>query len=136
MIALVLLGLPALAFARDFIAEGEDCIAGNSGAASVECLERLYYESNQEIRRLEDRFVAQARQRRRNDDIGETHYALAVSAMRDASRRFQKFSERQCDAEVAYFGGVASGYGQGRFTCLLNLNEGRKAYLRRMLKGL
>lgn len=131
----IFLLLPVLAFGRDFIAEGSCCIASNSGAGSVDCLRHLYYESNLVIRRLEDEIVALARQKRRKNDIGQRHYELAVSAIRDASRRFQKLSERQCEAEVGYYGAVASGTGQVYYNCLLVLNEGRKTYLLGVLKA-
>ncbi|MDN6857087.1 DUF1311 domain-containing protein [Pseudomonas sp. CAN2814] len=132
--ALLLLALPALAMARDFPAEGEECIAANSGAGSVQCLTELYYQSNHELRRLEDRLVAQSAQRLRDDRITRTHHEQAVSSLRDAARRYAKYSERQCDFEVGYSGAAASGAQQVFYRCLLRLNQGRRDYLLAALK--
>lgn len=132
--ALLLLVLPTLAQARDFPAEGAACIAANSGAESVQCLTQLYYQSNGELRRLEDRIVARSAERQRVDLITATHHQQAVSALRDAARRYARFSERQCDFEVGYSGAAASGARQVFFRCLLRLNEGRRDYLRAVLK--
>ncbi|MBB4863983.1 hypothetical protein HNP46_002843 [Pseudomonas nitritireducens] len=132
---LLLLALPALAAARDFPAEGEECIVANSGAESVQCLTQLYDQSNHELRRLEDRLVAQSAQRLREDRITRTHHEQAASSLRDAARRYAKFSERQCDFEVGYSGAAASGAGQVFYRCLLRLNQQRRDYLLAALKG-
>lgn len=133
--ALLLLALPVLAVARDFPAEGEACIAANSAADSVHCLTQLYYQSNHELRRLEDRLVAYSTQRLRDDRITRTHHEQAVSSLRDAARRYATFSERQCDFEVCYSGAAASGAQQVFYRCLLRLNQGRRDYLQGALNG-
>lgn len=133
--ALLLLVLPTLAQARDFPAEGEACIAANSGADSVQCLTQLYYQSNRELRGLEDRLVTRSAERQREGQITSTHHQLAASALRDAARRYARFSERQCDFEVGYAGAAASGAQQVFYACLLRLNEGRRDYLRGVLKA-
>jgi hypothetical protein len=125
----LLLVVPALASCRDYVAEAEGCIAANSGAGSVECLQRLYQDSNLEIRRLENRIVANSRKREQDGTITGAHREQAASSMRDAARRFRKFSERQCSFEVGYAGAAASGARQVFFSCLLRFNEERKAYL-------
>ncbi|MGE9763986.1 lysozyme inhibitor LprI family protein [Pseudomonas sp. PDM20] len=133
--ALLLLALPALALARDFPAEGEDCIAANSGADSVQCLTQLYYQSNLELHHLEERLVERSAQRLRDDQITRTHHEQAVSSLRDAARRYAKFSERQCDFAVGYAGAAASGAQQVFYSCLLRLNQQRRDYLLAALKS-
>ena len=135
-VPLLLLVVPTLAFCQDYIAEAEECIAANSGAGSTDCLQRLYYESNLEIRRLEDRIVAQSGKREQDGTITGAHHEQAASSMRDAARRFKKFSERQCSFEVGYAGAAASGARQVFFRCLLRFNEERKAYLDGVTKKL
>lgn len=132
---LLLMALPALALARDFPAEGEACIGANSGAGSVQCLTQLYYQSNRELHGLEDRIVEQSAERWHDDRITRSHHQQAASSLRDAARRYAKFSERQCDFEVGYSGAVASGAAQVFYRCLLRLNEGRRDYLLGVLKG-
>jgi len=129
LVPLFLLAFPTLAFGRDYLADAEECIAAHSGAGSTDCLRSLYADSNLEIRRLEDRIVAQSRRREQDDTITEAHHEQAASSMRDAARKFGKFSERQCSFEVGYAGAAASGAGQVFFKCLLRFNEQRKAYL-------
>lgn len=136
LVPLFFLVIPALAFGRDYLADAEECIAAYSGAGSTDCLRRLYYDSNLEIRRLEDRIVAQSRKREQDHTITGAHHEQAASSMRDAARRFGKFSERQCNFEVGYTGAVASGAGQVFFRCLLRFNEERKAYLDGVTKKL
>lgn len=136
LVPFFLLAIPAFAFGRDYIADAEECITANSGAGSTDCLRRLYYESNLEIRRLEDQIVAQSRKREQDDTITEAHHEQAVSSMRDAARKFGKFSERQCSFEVGYAGAVASGARQVFFRCLLRFNEERKGYLFEVIKKL
>lgn len=132
--AMLLLVLPSLVMARDFPAAGEECIAANSGAGSVQCLTQLYSESRSELRRLEDRIAARSAERSRDGRITATHHEQAVSAMRDAARRYGKFSERQCDFEVGYSGAAASGAQQVFYRCLLRLDQARRDYLLGVLK--
>lgn len=135
-VPLLLLVVPTFAFCRDYIASAEECIAAGSGAGSTDCLQRLYYDSNLEIRRLEDRIVAQSRKREQDGTITGAHHQQAASSMRDAAKRFKKFSGRQCSFEVGYAGAAASGAGQVFFSCLLRFNEERKAYLYGVTKKL
>jgi hypothetical protein len=152
LLSLLGLGLTAAAFAQSapdpdaivhkkpplnaphevIVAAIKDCF-DDSGAGTVACMKSLYDDSTLEIRRLEDQIVARARQRRQRNDIFDSQAAQAVSSLRDAARRFKKFSVRQCDFETGYSGAVASGFGEVRFGCLLQLNEERKAYLRGIL---
>jgi hypothetical protein len=55
--------------------------------------------------------------------------------LRDAARRYAKFSERQCDFEVGYSGAAASGAQQVFYRCLLRFNQERRNYLRAALQG-
>ncbi len=136
LVPFFLLAVPTLVFGRDYIAEAEECVAAESGAGSADCLRNLYYDSNLEIRRLEDRIVAQSRKREQDDTITEAHHEQAASSMRDAARKFGKFSERQCSFEVGYAGAAASGARQVFFRCLLRFNEERKAYLFHVIEKL
>ena len=125
----------AISSGSDTRASIEECFGSYSGAGSVDCLEHLYHNTNLQIRRMENQIVAQSRKRWLDGAITGTHDELAVSSMRDAARRFKKFSERQCDFEIGFSGAAASGSGQVWYKCLLKFNEERKAYLRDVLKN-
>jgi hypothetical protein len=115
--------LPALGYGRDHSLFAERCIAANSGADSVKCLEDVFYKTEYEIAQLERRILAKLKHQRRTGAIGSAHHELAVSSLKEASAKFRKFSERHCDFVLGASGAVASGSGQVRWRCLIRLND-------------
>jgi len=100
----------------------EQCIAENSGAGSVACFEKIFLENQRKITGLERALIRALKQKRQTDDFGETHYQLAVSSLRDASKKFAAFSQRQCDFAIGASGATASGSDQVRWPCLIRLS--------------
>lgn len=127
-----LLGAPG-AQAGDSAALVEDCIAANSGAGSVACLEKVMVTSQKEIARLEADLLGRLLSKVNRDDITHAHYKQAVSSLAHAAKRFEQFRESQCDFVVGASGAVASGSQQVRYSCRIELNDWRIAYLRQTL---
>ncbi|MDR2173311.1 MAG: hypothetical protein LBE32_03795, partial [Burkholderiales bacterium] len=104
--------------AQDHAAAAEQCIAENSGASSLDCLQKIYRQIQQEIAGLQKTIQIRLKEKRQAGDLIQTHYESAFSSLADASKKYAAFSERQCDFESAASGAAASGYGQVRWRCL------------------
>ena len=111
----------------------DDCASKSSGAGLSECLENIFLETQQDIRRSEKAVLYKLKKQRQAGDLMDTNYELAVSSLNDASKKFAKFSERQCDFAVGASGAVASGSSQVRWRCLIRLNDWRIQYLKSVL---
>ena len=125
LVGMTLFWLAAPVRGGEHDAAAKQCIAENGGAGSIDCLERLYYQTERDITRLEKKIIAHLRHQRKNDELTGTHFELAVSSLKDASTKFRTFSARQCDYAVGASGAVASGSGQVRWRCLIELNDWR-----------
>jgi len=119
--------------AQDHALAVEQCIAENSGAESAECLQKIFRKNKRNIANLEKAILRELKQKRRADDLGDAHYRLAVSSLKDSSKKFAAFSEQQCDFATGASGAVASGGGQVRWSCLIRLGDWRIQYLRGIL---
>jgi hypothetical protein len=125
--------LAPTAHAQDHVLAVEKCISENSGAASVDCLEKIFWKTQKKIGILEEAILTRLAKKREADDLTSVHYVLAVSSLKDASKKFVKFSERQCDFALGASGAVASGSGIVRWSCLIQLNDWRIQYLSAVL---
>lgn len=76
----------AQAHGHDHAKQAKYCIAANSGADSVECLEKLLYETKAQISRLENSLHATLRHALKIDDIGITYFETGAKGLRDASK--------------------------------------------------
>lgn len=123
----------AQAHGHDHAKQADNCIAANSGADSVECLEKLLYETKAQIGWLENSLHATLRHALKIDDIGNTHFLMGATGLRDASKKFYEYSERQCDFDLGLSGAGASGSGQVYYSCLIRLNDDRANYLERIV---
>lgn len=123
------------AYGGGHAARAERCIAENSGADSVACLERLHQQTQRKIRRLESTILARLERRREAGELTETHHQLAVSSLREAAKAYAGFSARQCDFAVGASGAVASGSAQVRWSCLIRLADSRIRDLDAILSG-
>jgi hypothetical protein len=108
----------------------DQCITENSGADSVDRLQNIYWKIQRSISKQEHVILVKLKKKRQADDLTDTHYKLAVSSLMDASKKFTKFRERQCDFAVGASGAVASGSGQVRWSCLIRLADWRFQYLK------
>jgi len=108
----------------------KQCIEENSGADSIECLQKIFWKTQQNIAKLEKAILNHLTKQWQADNLTQTHYQMAVSSLRDASKKFAKFSERQCDFAIGESGAVASGSAQVRWSCLIELNDWRIQYLK------
>lgn len=103
----------------------EACIGENSGADSVTCLAQLFYRSERQLAQLELQFRRTMRQRRAKDELPETHHKLALVELAQASANFKRYRERECYFIAYNAGGVASGFQQVRYACLIQANQHR-----------
>ncbi|WP_157462805.1 hypothetical protein [Curvibacter gracilis] len=131
----VLLGLSLLcgtqnSRGQDHALAVDQCIAERSGADSVICIEKIKQNSQAELRRLERATVLKLKKQSTAGDITVTHYQMAVSALNKASTEFARFSAHQCEFSVGASGAVASGSGQVRGACHVQLNDWRIQYLK------
>lgn len=124
-----------VAHAGEHAPQAARCIAENSGAASLECLEKTYWQAQGEIRRMEAAIIARLARERKAGTLTASHHEMAVSSLRDAARQFDRFSARQCDFAQGASGAVASGGGQVRWSCLIELADWRIQYLGTRLPG-
>lgn len=112
----------------------DDCIAGNSGAESVDCLKEIYQELNQELEQLNRSFVSRLEQRDRQDIITTIHYQESLSAFKRSILDFKLYRKSSCDAQTYYSGAVASGYGQVLYRCLITQTKIHNQFLKTTLK--
>jgi hypothetical protein len=110
----------------------EHCIAQNSGADSVDCLNKIFDSTVLKIDMLEQDAREQVLRRLLVDRIGETHYDMSISALDGAAENFDAFSHHQCEFVVGNSGAVASGSGQIYWSCRIGLNDQRIEYLERL----
>ncbi|MFT3777909.1 MAG: hypothetical protein QM772_06465 [Ottowia sp.] len=129
MLAALCFVFPQTSHAQAHTLVVKQCIAENSGASSIDCLEKSFRETQRNIARLEKGILDKLKRKLRANDITKTHYELAVSSLVDASKKFARFGERQCDFSIGASGAVASGSGQVRWSCLIQLNDWRIQYL-------
>ncbi|WP_374350320.1 lysozyme inhibitor LprI family protein [Chitinimonas sp.] len=136
---LTLLGGVALAAGAsqslvDYPARAEECIAANSGAGSIDCLQSLFYVTTGRIAGLENGIAKKLASKRHRDEITPTHHQYALAALRDAGRKFSRFAARQCEFSVGASGAVASGSGQVYWSCRIRLNAQRIVDLSQILQ--
>ena len=108
----------------------ERCIAANSGAGSVACLEAIFWGTQRSIARQEKALLAGLRQQRQAGELTGTHHELAAAALADAAKKFESFRERQCDFALGASGAAASGAEQVRWQCRIRLNAWRIEFLK------
>lgn len=113
------------------LSPAQACIATNSGADSVICLQQLEAGLQQKIRRQQAALQKRWRSLRDAGELTETHYQVAVTESRLANRAFLQFTTNQCQAMTGARGAVASGYGQVYWTCRIDWAQQRLAYLLR-----
>ena len=121
--------LPVAAQAHDHAAAMERCIAEQSGAPSVACLEAVFWDTQRHIARLEKTLLAGLRQQRQAGELTGTHHELAASSLVDAAKKYEAFRERQCDFALGASGAAASGAEQVRWQYRIRLNDWRIDYL-------
>ena len=112
----------------------EMCIAGDSGVGSVECLEKLYKTLNQELDQLNQAVVSSLEERNRKDTITIIHYNYALVAFKRSVLDFKLYRESSCNTFTYYSGGVASGYQQQLYKCLISQTEIHNQFLKTILK--
>lgn len=112
----------------------EVCIAENSGAGSIECLEKLYKTLNQELDQLDQDVLESLEIRDKNDIITSVHYESAVTAFKKSVEDFKHYRESSCNFRTYYSGAVASGYGQVLYKCLIEQTEMQNQFLKHILK--
>lgn len=117
------------------MSSAEACIAENSGAGSIECLEKLYKTLNQELDELNKEVVSSLEERNRQNIITVNHYDSALLAFNRSILDFKLYRENCCNFSTYYSGGVASGYAQVLYTCLIKQTEIRTEFLELKLKS-
>jgi hypothetical protein len=131
-----LISFQGIASAQQHDASVEECIAGHSGADSLECLEKKFFQAQKRMASLEKKIRGQLNILFKIHNLTGAHHEMAVSSLKDASRKFAKFSERQCDFATGASGAAASGAGQIRWSCLIQLNDWRIRHLQVVLAEL
>jgi uncharacterized protein YecT (DUF1311 family) len=130
---LMILAHPFVVLAQD-ISPAETCIAENGGAASVECLQKIYDNLNRELDQLNQKILSSLDDRLQKETITHTHYEYASTAFKKSNSDFKLYRESSCNALTYYTGAVASGYGQNLYKCLISKTEIQNQFLKRMLE--
>lgn len=112
----------------------ETCIAENSGAGSVECLQKLYEKLNQELDQLNRDLLLSLEQRDKQDHITSTHYEHSLAAFKRSILDFKLYRKSSCDAQTYYSGAVASGYSQVLYKCLISQTEIHHQFLKKIVE--
>jgi uncharacterized protein YecT (DUF1311 family) len=111
----------------------QQCIAQNSGAESIVCLERLYYLGTRKIAITESQVKSALRKRKANGDLSQTHYEAAMAEFKKSSSFFNQYRDRTCYFAASATDGAASGYSQVLYSCLIEENERRIDFLNGIL---
>jgi uncharacterized protein YecT (DUF1311 family) len=109
------------------------CIAENSGAGSIECLEKLYQSTEDELLTLDKHILDSLESKLKQNDITQVHYQSALSSLKKSAVKFKSYRDSSCDFAANYSGAVASGYQQVRWTCLIEKNQLRIVFLKNQL---
>lgn len=133
ILLIIYITIPSITFGQNHTSAIEECIIANSGVDSIECLESIFFETKQDIIKLEKKIIDNIAKKQQTNSITETHYNLAISSLSDASENFFKFAEYQCNYSVGASGAVASGGSQINLSCLIQLNDWRIQYLETIL---
>lgn len=133
ILLLLILIAPSLLLAEE-MSPAENCIAGDSGVGSVECLKKLYKTLNQELDQLNKDVVSSLEERDRQDIITVIHYDSALLAFKRSVLDFKLYRESSCNTFTYYSGGVASGYGQQLYKCLIIQTEIHNQFLKKILE--
>lgn len=128
-ILLMMILVSSLNVTADDMTPAEDCIAENSGAASIDCLKNLYEKLNQEMDQLNQDMVLSLEARHKQDQITSAHFEQALVALNRSILDFKLYRKSSCDAQAYYSGAVASGYSQVLYQCLIKQTETRSQFL-------
>jgi uncharacterized protein YecT (DUF1311 family) len=112
----------------------ESCIAGDSGVGSVECLKKIFKALNQELDQLNQAVFSSLEERNRKDTITVIHYDYALLAFKRSVLDFKLYRESGCNTFTYYSGGVASGYQQQLYKCLISQTEIHNQFLKKILE--
>jgi hypothetical protein len=117
----------------EWVSSAGTCIAENSGAGSIECLEKLYQLTEDEILELDKKILDSLETKLKQNDITQVHYQSALSSLKKSVRKFKSYRNDSCDFAANYSGAVASGYQQVRWKCLIEKNQLRIVFLKNQL---
>jgi uncharacterized protein YecT (DUF1311 family) len=112
----------------------ETCIAENSGAGSIECLQKLYETVNQQLYQLNRDLISNLEERDKQDEITHVHYQSALAAFKRSVLDFKLYRESSCNTLTYYTGAVASGYGQHLYQCLISQTEIHNQFLKKIVE--
>lgn len=130
---LLSLGHSAASAASTQHTSADTCIAANSGADSLICLEQLHQSVQNKIQRQQGLLQKNWRKRRDSEELTHQHYQQAISESRLANRHFAEFSHKTCLARVGASGAVASGAGQIYWSCRIDWAQQRLTELSKQL---
>jgi hypothetical protein len=105
------------------LSQVETCIAENSGAASITCLDSLYQKSEFDRQAMKKQLQASLRARLLKGDITQVHYDSALAALKKSWVEFASYRDSICLVIANYSGAVASGYQQIYLGCLIEKNQ-------------
>lgn len=123
LLLLLCLGHTAASAASMQQTSAEACIAANSGADSLNCLEQLHHSVQNKIQQQQSLLQKNWRKHRDSEELTNQHYQQAISESRLANRYFAEFSHKHCLARIGASGAVASGAGQIYWTCRIELAQ-------------
>lgn len=96
----------------------DDCIASNSGADSIICLEDMLRDTDAEWNSLEKKIIASLERKLKSQDLTATHFSAALASFKQSHNDFEKFRETACNFVAYSSGAVASGYQQHLLGCM------------------
>lgn len=110
----------------------DDCIASNSGAGSVICLEEMLRDTDFEWISLEKKIIASLERKLKIQDLTATHLSAALVSFKQSHNDFEKFRENTCNFVAYSSGAVASGYQQHLLGCMNRKTRAHIDWLKRI----
>lgn len=109
--------------ARDVSTTINDCIAENSGAGGIDCLQAILNDMDKKLHSAHQEVMKNLKQKWQQHSITETHYLAASEKLQATEELLKRYRESLCDALASSTGAVASGYQDYRLACLIRYTQ-------------